>query len=52
MSRFIKMIVKCYHSFRLLLCMEGYKRAEYIRKHNLFGSMGDFEEFVKKRSND
>lgn len=41
MSRFIKMIVKCYHSFRLLLCMEGYKRAEYIRKHNLFGSMGE-----------
>ena len=40
MSRFTKSIIKCYHSLRLLLCMEGYRRAEYIRKHNLFGSMG------------
>lgn len=41
MSRFIRMIVKGYHSFRLLLCMEGYRRARYIRKHNLFRSMGE-----------
>ncbi len=31
---------KYWHSIRLLLCGEGYARAEYIRKHNLFGAMG------------
>lgn len=44
MSRSIARIVKAYHSFRLLLCMEGYKRAAraaYIRKHNLFGARGE-----------
>lgn len=34
-------VKKAYHSFCLLLCMEGYKRAKYIRKHNLFGAMGE-----------
>ena len=34
-------ICKMYHSVRLLLCGEGYRRAEYIRKHKLFGSMGE-----------
>lgn len=41
LERLIKMVAKGYHSFRLLLCGEGYRRAEYIRKHNLFGSMGE-----------
>lgn len=41
MVRSMKRIVKAWHSFRLLLCMEGYKRAEYIRKHKLFGAMGE-----------
>lgn len=38
---FTRKIKKVYHSVRLLLCMEGYKRAEYIRKHKLFGAMGE-----------
>lgn len=33
--------MKLYHSLRLLLCFEGYERANYIRKHNLFGYMGE-----------
>ena len=34
-------VIKLYHSIRLLFCFEGYKRANYIRKHNLFGHMGE-----------
>lgn len=40
-ARLVKTMIKEYHSFRLLLCGEGYRRAEYIRKHNLFGAMGE-----------
>lgn len=36
-----KKIRKIYYSIRLLLCGEGYKRAEYIRRHKLFGAMGE-----------
>ncbi len=32
---------KAWHSFRLLLCKDGYARAEYIRKKDLFGYMGE-----------
>lgn len=41
LKRIARTIVKGYHSLRLLLCGEGYKRAEYIRKHHLFGAMGE-----------
>ncbi len=40
-KRLIRTIIKEYHSLRLLLCGEGYRRAEYIRKHSLFGAMGE-----------
>lgn len=40
-KRWMRTFVKMYHSVRLLLCGEGYRRAEYIRKHKLFGSMGE-----------
>lgn len=33
--------IKAWHTFRLLLCKDGYARAQYIKKHNLFGHMGD-----------
>ena len=36
-----KKIIRLWHSFRLFLCKDGHLRAEYIRKHNLFGSMGE-----------
>lgn len=32
---------KAWHTLNLLLCKDGYNRAEYIRKHQLFGSMGE-----------
>ena len=32
---------RMYHSIRLLLCRKGTKRADYIKKHNLFGAMGE-----------
>ena len=40
-KRWMRSFVKMFHSVRLLLCGEGYRRAEYIRKHKLFGSMGE-----------
>lgn len=40
-KRWMRTFVKMYHSVRLLLCGERYRRAEYIRKHKLFGSMGE-----------
>ena len=40
-KRWMRTFVKMYHSVRLLLCGEGYRRAEYIRKHKLFGAMGE-----------
>ena len=40
-KRWLRTFVKMYHSVRLLLCGEGYRRAEYIRKHKLFGAMGE-----------
>ncbi len=32
---------RLYHSIRLLLCRSARKRADYIRKHNLFDHMGE-----------
>lgn len=32
---------RLYHSFRLLLCSSYRKRAEYLKKHNVLGSIGD-----------
>lgn len=34
-------IVRLYHSVRLLLCRKAKKRAEYLKKHNLLGAIGD-----------
>lgn len=33
---------KVFHTFFLLAQKDGYKRAEYIKKKRLFGSMGDY----------
>lgn len=33
--------IKAWHTFRLLLCKDGYARAQYIKKHDLFGHMGN-----------
>ena len=30
-----------YHSTRLLLCRRPYKRAQYLKKHDILGSIGD-----------
>jgi acetyltransferase-like isoleucine patch superfamily enzyme len=32
---------KAWYTIRLLLCRDGYERAEYIKKHDIFGSMGN-----------
>lgn len=32
---------RMYHSIRLLLCRTGVKRAAYLKKHKLFGAIGD-----------
>lgn len=32
---------RLYHDIRLLLCLTSRKRAEYIKKHNLLGAIGD-----------
>lgn len=32
---------KLYYTIRLLLCKDGYARATYIKKHDLFGCMGE-----------
>lgn len=32
---------KLYHTIRLLLCKDGYARAAYIKKNDLFGHMGE-----------
>jgi len=37
----IKRSVRLYHSFRLLLIHGGAKRAAYLKKHNILGSIGD-----------
>ncbi len=32
---------RVYHSIRLLCCRSASKRAEYLKKHNLFGAIGE-----------
>lgn len=32
---------KIWHSFRLLVCKDGYERANYIKAHKLFGHIGE-----------
>ena len=34
-------IKKAYHVIRLILCRGGRQRARYIRKHSLFGAIGE-----------
>lgn len=41
MRRIIYSLWKLWINFNLLLRVEGYRRAEYLKKHNLFGSIGD-----------
>lgn len=32
---------RLYHSFRMLLCKTPQKRAQYLKKHNILGAIGD-----------
>lgn len=41
MRRIIYSIWKLWINFNLLIRVEGYRRAEYIKKHNLLGSIGE-----------
>ena len=41
MRRIIYSLWKLWTNFNLLIRVEGYGRAKYIKKHNLFGSIGD-----------
>lgn len=34
-------LARLYHSIRLLLCRSPRKRAEYLKKHNILGAIGD-----------
>ncbi len=37
---------KLYHTFRLIIAGRGRKRAKYLKKHNLFGSIGNEVQFT------
>lgn len=41
MHRIIYSLWKLWTNFNLLICIEGYRRAEYLKKHNLLGYIGD-----------
>ena len=41
MNRVMYSIHKLWINLNLLICMEGYKRAKYIKKNKLFGDMGE-----------
>ena len=41
MNHVIMRPYRLYHSVRLLLCRTATKRAEYLKKHNILGAIGD-----------